>query len=167
MKSNEYQKGDIARLAPYQVTDFVEQVEFFYAPTSCNIGNLNEECIEDFGSTAGIRFYEISVTATDSVGRTGKDTCKVIIVPECDGITDPASDCETVQGFSFHNTDKMQQASEDSMIRYSLASAQLTWNFGLKYDLDSLPSSSPTNEPSSFPSSPKKKHKNKSRKKGK
>jgi len=139
VKSNEHQEGKIARLVPYQVTDYVEQAEFFYAPTSCNIGNMNEECIKDFGSTAGIRFYEISVTATDSAGRTGMDTCKVIIVPECDGNVDP-SDCETVQDSSFHNTDKMKQASENSMMRYSLASAQLTWNFGLKYDLDSLPS---------------------------
>ena len=138
-------------LAPYRITGFVQQVEFLYAPTSCDISNLKEESIKDFGSTAGIRFYEISVTATDSAGRTGMDTCKVIIVPECDDNANP-NNCETVEVDSFHNTDEMKQISENSMIRYSLASAQLTWDFGLKCDLDSRPSAMPSVKPSKEPS---------------
>jgi len=128
-------------LAPYQVTGVVEQVEF------------------EFGDTSGNRFYEISVTATDSAGRTHMDSCKVIVVPECDGKGDP-NNCEIVEGVSFHNTDAMKETSEISTIRlYPLASAQLTWDFGLLSGLDSLPSAMPSDMPSDKPSEEKKKKK--------
>jgi len=38
-----------------------------------------------------VRFYEITVKATDSAGNTGSDVCKVVIVPECSPIEE---DCE-------------------------------------------------------------------------
>ena len=33
-----------------------------------------------------VRFYDITVTASDSAGNTGNDTCKVIIVPRCSSL---------------------------------------------------------------------------------
>ena len=30
-----------------------------------------------------VRYYDIRVTATDSAGNIGSDTCKVIVVPSC------------------------------------------------------------------------------------
>jgi len=39
-----------------------------------------------------IRFYDITVTASDSAGNTGSDTCKVIIVPSCNPSIDGGCD---------------------------------------------------------------------------
>ena len=52
MKNNElFQQGDTAWLAQYQFTNVVEQVEFLYAPTSCEqLGKMpNQKCLKDIG----------------------------------------------------------------------------------------------------------------------
>jgi hypothetical protein len=101
VRSNEREQGEIAILAPYQFTDVVKQVEFLYAPTSCELELMsrpNSNCMKDIGIATRIRFYEIVVTATDSAGRQANDTCHVIIVPRC-GLDN--TKCEGINGISY------------------------------------------------------------------
>lgn len=164
VKSNENERHEIAMLQSYQFTNVVEQVEFFYKPTSCNIGNMKSpKCMKDIGVENQIRFYEIIVTATDSAGRQGTDTCHVIIAPPC---VDEFP-CEDVSGISYLEKEYLKNLVSESMIRYPLASSQLLWQFdGLDQDFQKIndeynsrlveseyPSLSPTSMPSSEPSS--------------
>ena len=43
----------------------------------------NRNCERDPSIDLKIRFYEITVTGTDSAGRQGSDTCRIIMVPKC------------------------------------------------------------------------------------
>ena len=119
MKNNElFQQGDTAWLAQYQFTNVVEQVEFLYAPTSCEqLGKMpNQKCLKDIGISTRIRFYEITVTATDSAGRQGMDTCRVIVVPPCGHGDQP---CENVDGTSYFEKGYLKGLSDKSRIRLS------------------------------------------------
>ena len=63
--------------------------------------NMSEDlvCLTDPSVDLKIRFYDITVTATDSAGNTGADTCKVIIVPSCDPLGGDGVDiCVAYQG---------------------------------------------------------------------
>ncbi len=97
-----------------------------------------------------VRFYEISVKATDSGGNTGRDVCKVVIVPEC---SPRESNCEelmmgvvrrrgskrskssksskSAKKQKFPTQENLNRAVTESMILYDLAYVQLVWNTGL------------------------------------
>ena len=61
----------------------------FYYPCSCGphhhskSSKSNRNCEKDPSIDLKIRFYEITVTGTDSAGRQGSDTCRIIMVPKC------------------------------------------------------------------------------------
>mmetsp|Transcript_7525 Transcript_7525/g.11787 ORF Transcript_7525/g.11787 Transcript_7525/m.11787 type:complete len:111 (+) Transcript_7525:243-575(+) len=58
----------------------VEEAKVFVAPTSCQEEDDDDAvCIDDLETD--LRFYEIHVTATDSVGHIGKDVCTIIVLP--------------------------------------------------------------------------------------
>ena len=104
-----------------------------------------------------VRFYDITVTASDSAGNTGSDTCKVIIVPSCS----PSlfDSCEMIQVDSsdsrsssnshssgdegnvgktkkekfyyYYTLDSIEAAVVQSQILYQVAEAELVWEHGL------------------------------------
>jgi len=170
VQSNECEQGEVAILRPYQFTDVVKQVEFLYAPTSCELEPMSSpNCIKDIGIATRIRFYEIVVTATDSAGRQDTDTCHVIIVPQC-GLDNTSEECEDFNGISYLKKDLLKDLTDQSRIRFELATSKVVWGFGeLDQNFDDLhdrynsrlvasgspstePSSSPSDEPSSSPS---------------
>jgi len=92
VKSNEVQENDIAKLSEYKMAGSVEQAEFLYLATRCGEMGGDSYCKSDpTMQSLKVRFYEIMVTATDSAGNSGSDTCKVIIVPKC---TDSPNGCD-------------------------------------------------------------------------
>ena len=95
-----------------------------------------------------VRFYDITVTASDSAGNTGSDTCKVIIVPRCSPSHDDS--CEMFQVDStdsrssgngnagktkkenfYYTLDSMEAAVVQSQILYQVAEAELVWEHEL------------------------------------
>jgi hypothetical protein len=164
VQSNEREQGEIAMLAPYQFTDVVKQVEFLYAPTSCELEPMsspNSNCIKDIGIATRIRFYEIVVTATDSAGRQDTDTCHVIIVPQC-GFDNTSEECEDINGILYLKKDHLKDLTDQSRIRFELATSKVVWGFGeldqnfddlhAEYNSRLVASGSPSTEPSSSPS---------------
>jgi len=170
VRSNEREQGETAMLAPYQFTDVVKQVEFLYAPTSCELEpTTSPSCIKDIGIATRIRFYEISVTATDSAGGQDTDTCHVIIVPQC-GLDNTSGECEDVNGISYLKKEHLKDLTKQSRIRFELTTSKLVWGLGnLDQKFDDLhaeynsrlvasswpstePSRSPSDEPSNEPS---------------
>ena len=87
-------------------------------PTSCEqLGNRqSQKCLKDIGIRTRMRFYEITVTATDSAGRQGMDTCRVIVVPPCGHGDQP---CENVDGTSYFEKGYLKGLSDKSRIRLS------------------------------------------------
>lgn len=156
----------MAQLLPYQFSNYVEQVELLYVPTSCEIeyNSTAGACMKDIALDPRLRFYEIVVTAKDSAGREGTEKCQVIIVPEC-GTDTEAEKCELHAGRSFYNTEFLKNVADLSSIRYPITSASLSWDFSLSSDFDALnnsynsrlrnsdrPSKMPSSEPSRQPS---------------
>eukprot|EP00979_Chaetoceros_neogracilis_P016195 scaffold7291_cov156-Chaetoceros_neogracile.AAC.1 len=139
VQSNERAQGEVATLAPYQFTDVVKQVEFLYAPTSCELEPMSSpNCIKDIGIATRIRFYEIVVTATDSAGRQDTDTCHVIIVPQC-GLDNTSEECEDINGISYLKKDHLKDLTDQSRIRFELATSKVVWGFGeLDQNFDDL-----------------------------
>jgi hypothetical protein len=162
VQSNEHEEDKIVMLSPYQFTDVVKQVEFLYAPTSCELEPMSSpNCIKDIGIATRIRFYEIAVTATDSAGRQDTDTCHVIIVPQC-GLDNTSEECEDINGISYLKKDHLKTLTNQSRVRFELATSKVVWGFGdLDQNFDNLhaeynsrlvASAWPTTEPSSSPS---------------
>ena len=162
MQSNECEQGEVAILRPYQFTDVVKQVEFLYAPTSCELEPMSSpNCIKDIGIATRIRFYEIVVTATDSAGRQDTDTCHVIIVPQC-GFDNTSEECEDINGILYLKKDHLKDLTDQSRIRFKLATSKVVWGFGeldqnfddlhAEYNSRLVASGSPSTEPSSSPS---------------
>ena len=133
-------------------------------PTSCEqLGNRqSQKCLKDIGIRTRMRFYEITVTATDSAGRQGMDTCRVIVVSPCGDGDQP---CEDVDGASYFERRHLKEMSDESRIRYLLASSELKWDFNLDQEFDKInaeynsrlfeshePSKEPSDEPSLLPS---------------
>ena len=51
---------------------------------SCDLESKSSpHCEKDPSLETKIRLYDITVTATDSAGRKGTDTCRIVVVPEC------------------------------------------------------------------------------------
>jgi len=82
------------------------------------------------------RYYDITVTASDSAGNTDSDTCRVVIVPSCDPETD--SDCEeydrpelpNVEDF-YYTRSAVYDSVVESQVLNQVALQKLTWEDGL------------------------------------
>jgi len=82
------------------------------------------------------RYYDITVTATDSAGNIGSDTCRVVIVPSCNPETD--SDCEeygrpelpNVEDF-YYTLSAVYDSVTQSQVLNQVAREELTWGGGL------------------------------------
>lgn len=60
------------------------------------------------------RYYEVTVTATDSAGHVGVDTCRVAIVP--------------TNGTSHHATQDVDASVDQSQVLYDVTSTTLLWD---------------------------------------
>lgn len=117
-------------LHPYQREGYAEQAEVLYVPTTCALGGkYSSECFHDKNIEEPIRFYEIKITATDSAGRTGMDTCHIIVAPRCskEKRNNPLY-CEDKYKYT---QDYLKTLVSQSKVRYPLASEKLTWDFTL------------------------------------
>lgn len=131
VKSNEHQinrKGSI--LIPSQFSDRIEQVDLMYTSTSCKIDKKGyNDCLKDHSIELPIRFYEITVTAEDSSGRTSADTCKIVVVPKCGG--EDSKNLEKCEDKKTYNLEYLHGLAEKSNIRYPVASLKRSWDFTL------------------------------------
>ena len=82
------------------------------------------------------RYYDITVTASDSAGNTDSDTCKVVIVPSCNPKTD--LDCEEYDGPELPNVEDFYYTRSavyasvgESQVLNQVAREELTWEDGL------------------------------------
>ena len=82
------------------------------------------------------RYYDITVTASDSAGNTGSDTCRVVIVPSCNPDTD--SNCEEYNGPElpnvedfYYSIDAVNASVDESQVLNRVAREELTWEDGL------------------------------------
>ncbi len=107
----------MASLVKLRKKHFVEQPRFFFRPNTCDKTNKftskgskkSSGCEGDFSVPINLRFYDVTVTAIDAAGRVGQDTCRVIIVPECQEKStkspkSPGKHCENLH--YHHGSDK-------------------------------------------------------------
>ena len=84
------------------------------------------------------RYYDITVTATDSAGNIGSDKCRVVIVPSCDPETDSDSICEeynrpglpNVEDF-YYSIAAVNASVTQSQVLNQVAQQKLVWESGL------------------------------------
>ena len=80
-----------------------------------------------------VRFYDITVSATDSAGNIGSDSCRVIVVPRCSGL----SECEEYQAsgytHSFYPLDVIQEEIAQTQLLHKVTEADLIWEQGLDF----------------------------------
>ena len=82
------------------------------------------------------RYYDITVTASDSAGNTDSDTCRVVIVPSCNPETD--SDCvkydrpelPNVESFYYSRPAVFDSVNKSQVLNH-VAREELTWEDGL------------------------------------
>ena len=129
--SNELEFGEKGvQLFPLQYNDTVEQIDFMYEGTSCDIEKKkSRECLKDISIELPIRFYEITVSAVDSSGRSSSDTCKVVIVPKCSKEDD--KDLTKCEDKKTYKTDYLLGLTDSSNVRYPVASLKRIWDFSL------------------------------------
>ena len=84
------------------------------------------------------RYYTITVTATDSAGNTGSDTCRVIIVPSCKSQDpgcekyDKSDPYEKYADSYYYSIAAVEDSVALSEVLYENAQQELTWKSGLK-----------------------------------
>ena len=85
-------------------------------------------------SPTNFRFYDVDVTATDSAGHSGTETCRVVVVPSCDPTVSPdicqshnISDVDAKEGFYLARS-YIDSAIADDQILYQVAELELEWN---------------------------------------
>ena len=84
------------------------------------------------------RYYDITVTASDSAGNIGSDTCQVVIVPSCNPETNSDSICEeynrpglpNVEDF-YYSIAAVNASVTQSQVLNQVAREELTWESGL------------------------------------
>ena len=74
------------------------------------------------------RFYDITVTASDSAGNQGSDTCRVVIVPPCNPHED--YDCEQYNGY-YYKLSAVKDSIMQSQVLNEVAQEKLVWKSGL------------------------------------
>ena len=84
------------------------------------------------------RYYNITVTATDSAGNIGSDTCQVVIIPSCksqdpgcekyDKTTPYEKDAESY----YYRISAADRSVDESEVLYEAAQQNLVWKRGLK-----------------------------------
>jgi hypothetical protein len=77
-----------------------------------------------------IRYYDIIVTATDFAGNTDSDTCKVVIIPQCDHLE--SESCVEYNGAFYYNVDAVDENVSKSKLRYEVAKEETVWERGLQ-----------------------------------
>ena len=78
-----------------------------------------------------VRFYDITVTATDSAGNTGSDTCKVIIVPSCtQTLTDGCEEYKAAGDSPSQNSERSLQLDHKFVGCYELYTRDITYQVG-------------------------------------
>ena len=73
------------------------------------------------------RFYDITVTASDSAGNQGSDTCRVVIVPPCNPQED---DCEQYNGY-YYKLSAVTDSIMQSQVLNEVAQDKFVWKSGL------------------------------------
>ena len=76
------------------------------------------------------RYYNITVTATDSAGHIGSDTCRVVIVPSY------SSESKSGKAERYYSIDVVDASLAQSEVLYEAAQQKLTWKSGLKTSKD-------------------------------
>jgi len=153
VKSNELERGETTvNLYKQQESGFVQQPTLYFTPTSCKEQKKKSpECEADPSIDPQLRFYEITVTATDTAGRVGTDTCRIVVVPRCNCECDCGDVCQKEKrpchaskskskrrtkedvmdvAYTYGNyflLDYVSTVAESSALRYDLASSALVW----------------------------------------
>jgi hypothetical protein len=75
-----------------------------------------------------IRFYDISVSGSDSAGNDGSDTCKVVIISSCS--VPSVNGCSPVlkNGRYYYNLGAVHEAVQQSQTQFQVAKKELLWN---------------------------------------
>jgi len=166
IKSNELETGNtMVNLYKQQKSGFVQQPKLYFTPTSCKEQEKESpECEADPSIDPQLRFYEITVIATDSAGRVGTDTCRIVVVPRCNCKCDCGEICENAKhpcrpskskakrggvganGIDVAHTygnyfllDYVREVVDNSTLRYDIASSALVWEDGLDLPLVLVP----------------------------
>ena len=74
------------------------------------------------------RYYDITVTASDSAGNQGSDTCRVVIVPPCNPHED--YDCEQYNGY-YYKLSAVTDSIMQSQVLNEVAQDKFVWKSGL------------------------------------
>lgn len=129
--SNELEIGEKGvQIFPLQYNDTVEQIDLLYQSTSCDFDKKNSrECLKDMSIELPIRFYEITVSAVDSSGRSSSDTCKIVIVPKC--TKEDEKDLTKCEDKETYKTDYLLGLTDSSNVRYPTSSLNRIWDFSL------------------------------------
>ena len=129
VNSNELEQNNIAELFSFRMRNSVQQAKFLYAPRTCENAVGRDHFCEE--SVSHVRYYAVDVTATDSAGNIGRDTCKVAIVSSCDH---PEPDyCEKSQaGKYYYAKSHIDNAISEQPILYKVSTAKLAWEASLE-----------------------------------
>lgn len=92
------------------------------------------------------RYYDITVTASDSAGNIGSDTCRVVIVPSCNPETDSDLVCVEYNGPDLPNVEDfyysitaVNESVGESQVLNEATQQKLVWESGLAtLDLDKV-----------------------------
>lgn len=148
VKSNEFVDDDvIAIFANLQESGFNKQAQFLYSPKSCDYSSY--DCVQDKSIELKIRFYEISVVATDLAGHAGRDTCRVIIVPSCSRYDEGCELSDNNPHKYYYKRDYLNWIVNQSVVRYDVTSTTMKWEQDLKAVPDVVRTPSPTKSPKS------------------
>ena len=99
---------------------------------------------ETINGDVKIRFYDVTVTATDFAGRVGSDTCRIILVPECSTEDKYNTDICTTRGkYYYYKREYVSNLANQSQQRYVVSSLELDWIFSLNPPETASPTMSP------------------------
>lgn len=91
-----------------------------------------------------LRFYDITVTATDFSGRVGSDTCRIILVPECSKEDKYNTDiCAEHDKYFYYKRDHVIDLAKQSKQRYKISTLELDWLYSLSPPETASPTVSP------------------------
>jgi hypothetical protein len=146
VKSNELDRSSaMVEVFESQLSGFNTQVELHYSATSCDISGRysSGSCNDDETISKPIRFYDITVTATDSSGRVGRDNSRIIIVLKCDTKDKMSGMCEKRGKYYYYKRHYMDELAHQSRRSYKLSFMSLIWKSNLESIMTAPPTSSP------------------------
>ncbi|KAL3778621.1 hypothetical protein ACHAW5_005068 [Stephanodiscus triporus] len=133
---------------------FQEQVEIVYPADSCGAFPITPPglCEKDPEmKSLPIRFYEITVTVSDSAGNAGKDTCKVVIIPSCNEPTVNGCSSELKGGKNYYDIKTVDSSVEQSHTRYHVDDIEVLWSPRATERPTRKPTPKPTKKPTAKP----------------